>query len=177
VKPVPELTEEPLPEVTEAVDPLPTPALDIPFVVREGVSHYQNRLPNDAGIQITVMTGNETIVDTTTTNDAGVFSVLTPSEEFFWLVVSAPLHSQYAIGVWPGEPLHKITLMGGDLDNDGCTGTLYVALLTTQSDQGETLSADINADGLTMGVTINGLSSQFKNSWNKCNVGPSCQCL
>jgi hypothetical protein len=150
VEPVPETTEtvEPLPEVTQAVEPLPTPTLDIPLVLHEGVSHYQNRLPNDAAIQITVMTGNETIVDTTTTNDAGIFSVLAPSEEFFWLVVSAPLHTQYAIGVWPGEPLPEVTLMGGDLDNDGCIGTLDVALLTAQFNQVETLGADINADGL-----------------------------
>jgi hypothetical protein len=115
----------------------------------EGIARYQNRQPDNAGIQVSILNGSRLLLNTAVTNADGVYIVSAPTQEFYWLVVAAPLHRRFEIGVWPGETPPAVVLAGGDLNDDGCVGPSDLALLTAQFEVAGTTTSDITGDNLT----------------------------
>ncbi len=114
-----------------------------------GSARYQSRLPDNAGIQIEIRDGSDLLLNTATTSADGSYVVLAPSEEFFWLVISAPLYHAFKLGIWPGETLPEVTLAGGDMDGDGCIGPSDLAFLTAHFNLDDSVISDISGDGHT----------------------------
>lgn len=139
-----------------------TPTLMIPMAAFQGNATYQNRQPDNAGIRVRIYDGSNMLLDTAATDAAGLYHVDAPTQEFFWLVVDAPLHQAYRIGVWPGETLPLIELKGGDLDGDGCVGLADLALLTENFSLPNTPATDISNDGLTDAADFAILSGNFR---------------
>jgi hypothetical protein len=114
----------------------------------QGAVRYQNWLPDNSGILVVIRSGSGVTLSTAATNPDGVYSVLAPTQEFFLLTLSAPLHRRFELGIWAGETLPDVTLAGGDLDGDGCVA-LDIALLTAQFGVLGSTTTDITNDGVT----------------------------
>jgi len=120
----------------------------------QGYATYQNRPPDQAGIRVRIFNGSEALLTTAVTDPTGYYQVAAPAGEFFWLVIDAPRHRPFRIGVWPGETLPTVELAGGDLDGDGCVGAADLALLSAYFSLPDATATDITNDGLTDAVDL-----------------------
>lgn len=135
-------------EVTPEVQPTATlGGAALRFVT--GRAAYQNRLPDQSGIHVQVLDAALNLIGTATTDAQGVFAVAAPSADFYWLVVTAPLHRSVTLPMYPGDALPDMILAGGDFNQDGCVGPSDLAVLVGALDVAGSPATDITGDGLT----------------------------
>lgn len=147
--PTPTPDDTQLPVITETA--LPTAATTFtPVQLLAGSARYQNRLPDQAGIIVMVLSAERVVLATTTTSADGRFEIVTPGGADYWLVIDAPLHQLAMVSMGPDSMLPEmVTLSGGDLDDDGCINTIDLALLTAHyASEGSEIN-DINGDKQT----------------------------
>lgn len=126
-----------------------------------GLAHYQNRLPDDAGIVAMVHDSQGNLVSQTMTDAAGVFTLEIPAQEPYRLSLAAPQHLQIEL-VLPANSLpSELWLAGGDLNQDGCINQQDIDLVTA-----EFLlfapAADINRDGVVSSIDIAVLTGNYQ---------------
>jgi hypothetical protein len=144
--------QESPPQVIAGVEPttMPTATLGgraLQFVT--GRATYQNRLPDQSGIEVQVFDEALNLVGVAQTDSQGVYAVAVPSDAFYWLVMDALLHRQQIIPIQPGELLPEVILAGGDFNNDGCVGPSDLAALVSALDVPGSAATDVTGDGIT----------------------------
>ncbi len=147
----PLLAQEATPEVTADM-PLPEPTATLGGVPLQFISSqatYQNRLPDNAGINIQILDNDLKLLGTAVTDAQGVYTVATPIDAFYWLVATAPLHRQQTLPIQPGSAVPNLILMGGDLNQDACIGLSDVQQVVAQLDLVGASASDITGDGVT----------------------------
>lgn len=173
ILPTEEITLLP-PEATAEVTVTPvesesTPTLTpLPVLTLVGLAHYQNRLPDDAGIVVTVRALNGQILSQTLTAANGVYSVAIPVNAGYWLRLAAAQHRPVELLLLPDTLPPEMWLAGGDLNQDGCINQIDVDLITQDFMLTESLS-DINQDGMVSAVDIAILTGNFDAA---CTVAP-----
>jgi len=122
-----------------------TPSATISMRDLKGVVLYQNH-KQKAGILVTVLDSQNTVLTRTATDDKGNYSVQVPAESAYWVVFSAPLHLTTKIMLPPKVAAPKMILKGGDLDQNGCVDTSDLSLMTASFGTAA-VTVDITGDG------------------------------
>ena len=148
----PAFAQTEIPEVTVEIEPdvMPTATLGgvaLQFV--SGRAAYQNRQPDQSGIEVRVLDEALNLIGVAHTDSQGVYAVAAPSNVFYWLVMDAPLHRQQTIPMQPGQRLPDVILSGGDFNKDGCTGPSDLAVLVSALDVPDSFATDVTGDGIT----------------------------
>lgn len=140
------------PEATVEIEPVVMPTATLGGMALQFVSGravYQNRQPDQSGIEVRVLDEALNLIGVAYTNNQGVYAVAAPSNAFYWLVVDAPLHRQQTIPVQPGQQIPDVILAGGDFNKDGCTGPSDLAVLVSALDVPDSFATDVTGDGIT----------------------------
>jgi hypothetical protein len=114
-----------------------------------GKAAYQNRLPDQSGIDVQVLDEALNLIGVAKTDSQGVYAIAAPSDAFYWLVMDAPLHRQQIIPMQPGQRLPDVVLAGGDFNRDGCVGPSDLAVLVSALDVPDSTATDVTGDGIT----------------------------
>lgn len=169
--PVEEATEEVGIELTEEViAPLTTISATqaevvgvINHIAISGTVGFSHNQTNLSAITIETRNGRLEPIDVTYANEQGEYSIDALDGEFYWLIVSSPLHLRFQLGIWPGEAIPDVVLAGGDLNDDGCIDSIDVSLLTPHFNATDQTTSDINADGVTDMHDLAILAGNFMN--------------
>ena len=158
-------TAIPSPSETASITPIvptmmstPTPISSItptatlgsrPMVFKTGLATYQNRLPDNLGIEIHILDMDLVLLSVAQTDEQGNYSIAVPEAEAYWLVADAPLHKPVTLHLEPDTHIPAIALLGGDLNHDNCIGRSDVNLLMLDFETAASPTTDISGDGIT----------------------------
>lgn len=155
------VSDTPVAEVTAALQPSP---ITVSFPLRV---NYQNRLPDHAGIAVSVWQDNQTQIATAASDAVGQTHLTVPAGNY-WLLIESPLYRREIVQIEVSElmpDLPLIVLEGGDLNGDGCILPDDLALMLGGLNEGD-LTFDINNDGATDASDLAILSG---------NIDPACE--
>lgn len=104
----------------------------IAMTFTQGQIFIQGR-DEQVGIEVQILDESLTLLSVAKPEVGGRYNIAIPTNDFFWLVADAPLAESITLPLQPGDGLPNLTLAGGDIDDDGCIGSLDLALLQQSS--------------------------------------------
>lgn len=137
------------PEITPEADAPPPTATPSAYVLQfmDGAAYYQAR-SDHAGIRVAVFDEAGVWLSSAETDAAGMYTIAIPQGVAYWLRFDAPLHQLRDVQGMAGAEVSAITLLGGDLNDDGCIGNGDLDLLRQHFQQTDP-NTDISGDGIT----------------------------
>lgn len=148
--------------LTASATNTPAPAsTSLPLITLIGLAHYQNRLPDDADILVTVRDLGGSIISQALTNAGGMYQVQIPADATYWLKLEASQHQRVELLLAVNSLPPEMWLAGGDLNQDGCIDQADIDLITAAFSSGA-MDTDINQDGLISAIDIAILTGNYQ---------------